>query len=372
MRTDEPGGGAEAIARQWITELRSQGHAVTIYAYGREQPRVALPIGTASHTLTSRGGLIRPALMPIWLRARVRRDHPDVVLSLMTFSNVVALLALKFASHTTTPVLVSEHNVPTAQAVNIRRRDRVTDWLARRLYRRATGALAVSHPVAAELVAGFGVPPGRIFVVPNPVVAQPAKAEEAAYDAPADLHLLLVGRLVAQKRPHLFLDVIHELAERGVRVRATVIGEGPLRSSTELQSHQRGLDVSFLGWREPWWTSVSEVDCLVLTANAEGLANVLIEAAAAGIPSVASSRALGVADAIVPGITGELVLGDSPAAYSDAVLRAIRLTLTGQMDLSDWLDRFSSSRSTNILLEALYAISDWPQAPVDGGVRSRA
>jgi glycosyltransferase involved in cell wall biosynthesis len=275
----------------------------------------------------------------------------------MTFSNVISLLALKAGSRSAVPLMVSEHIVQRLHAVNLGRRDRLTDWVARRMYRRASGALAVSHAVAAELVSAFGVPGNNVFVVPNPVVRLPATAARVAGEIPNDLHLVHVGRHVAQKRPHLFLDVVHELVGRGVAVRGSVIGDGPMRESTEAKSAELGLDVAFLGWREPWWESVSNVDCLVLTANVEGLANVLVEAAAAGIPSAASSRALGVADAIVPGITGELALTDDPRAYADAVLRAAPLELNSPVDLSAWLDRFSPARSTGILLDALRAIT---------------
>ncbi len=351
------GGGAEAIARQWIAELQSQGHSTTVYAYAREQPEVELPRGVIVHRMRRGGGPLRPALMPRWLGSRIRRDSPDVVLSLMTFSNVIALCALRLGRRSTVPLMVSEHNVQSLQAVNVRRRNRVTIWLARRLYRYAAGALAVSHPVAAELVSAFGVPAHRIFVVPNPVVrsssSTPATAEP---ELPKALHLALVGRHAEQKRPHLFLEVLQDLAHRGVEVRGSVIGDGPLRAAIEQHASQLGLEVAFLGWREPWWEAVSDVDCLVLTANAEGLANVLVEAAAAGIPSVASSRALGVADAIVPGITGELALGDSPEAYAGAVLRAAPLTLGSPIEIRAWLNRFSSAQSTATLIAALSAI----------------
>jgi glycosyltransferase involved in cell wall biosynthesis len=351
------GGGAEAIAREWITEFRDRGHAVTVYAYDREQPRVDLPPGVTIHKLSPRGGPIRPALMPRWLRDRVRRDDPDVVMSLMTFSNVISLLALKAGSRSAVPLMVSEHIVQTPHVANVGRRDRLTDWLAHRMYRRASGAVAVSHAVAAELVSAFRIPGKNVFVVPNPVVLSRSPATGPTEELPNDLHLVHVGRHVAQKRPHLFLDVIYELAGRGVAVRGSVIGDGPMRESTELKSAELGLNVSFLGWKEPWWDAVSNVDCLVLTANVEGLANVLVEAAAAGIPSVASSRALGVGDAILPGITGELALTDDPQAYADAVLRAARLELSSPVDLGAWLDRFSPARSTSILLDALSAIT---------------
>ena len=74
----------------------------------------------------------------------------------------------------------------------------------------------------------------------------------------------------------------------------------------------------------------------------DGGAVVLVEAAAAGYPSVAISGALGVADAIVPGITGELALSADPADIADALLRAADLTLTG---IDPWLRRFSIEAS---------------------------
>jgi glycosyltransferase involved in cell wall biosynthesis len=356
------GGGAEFVVRQWITALSAEGHRTTIYAYAREQPHVDLPRGAAVHSLPSRGGPLRLALMPFWLRVRTKRDAPDVVLSLLPFSNVIALLALRIWTRRSVPLMVSERNVPTIQVANTKRRDRLTAWLARRLYSRASGALAISHPVAANLVSAFGVRADDIYVVPNPVVPSAVGGGPPPVSTPARLHLALVGRHVRQKRPHLFLQVLQELEQRGVAVRGTVIGDGPLREATERECAQLGLTVSFLGWREPWWEAASDIDCLVLTANAEGFANVLVEAAAAQIPSVASSRALGVADAIVPGVTGVFAMGDSPAAYADAVLSAASIAVTPTVRIADWLNHFSTENSTATLLTALRSVIEGNQA----------
>jgi glycosyltransferase involved in cell wall biosynthesis len=150
------GGGAESVAREWTTGLRAHGHPVTVY--GGTQTSVDLPQGTTVHSLPPRGGSLRAALMSIWLRLRINCDPPDVVLSLLPFSNVIALLALRVGVHRAVPLMVSEHNVPSLQVANVQRRDRLTVWLARRLYRGATGVLAVSDPVAGELVSALRRP----------------------------------------------------------------------------------------------------------------------------------------------------------------------------------------------------------------------
>ena len=84
---------------------------------------------------------------------------------------------------------------------------------------------------------------------------------------------------------------------------------------------------------------------VLLPSTCEGFGNVLVEAAAAGIPSVAMSAALGVADALVPGVTGELVHLDSPDMIADAVQRAARY----RVDAPRWLERFSVDNSTDVL-----------------------
>jgi glycosyltransferase involved in cell wall biosynthesis len=281
----------------------------------------------------------------------------------MTFSNVISLVALKLLPNRSSPLMVSERNVQSLQLANSPKRHRATLWLARRLYRRADGALAISHPVAGELVSAFHLSPRSIFVVPNPVITSTDPPNEADLDLPSTLHLVLVGRMTAQKRPELFLSVVSALADRGIVVRGTAIGDGPLRQAAERECTRLGLNVAFLGWQEPWWEAVSDVDCLVLTANAEGFANVLVEAAAAGIPSVAPSRALGVADAIVPGISGELAMDDTPQALADAVIRAARLAGTTTPNISRWLLRFSSTNSTDSLLAALDSITKAQPVP---------
>jgi glycosyltransferase involved in cell wall biosynthesis len=173
-----------------------------------------------------------------------------------------------------------------------------------------------------------------------------------------DIHVAFVGRLVAQKRPELYLEVLAELARRGIGVRGTMIGEGPLRERTEAEAEGLGLAVTFVGWHEPWWTAVEDVSCLLLTARFEGLANVLIEAAAVEIPSVASSRALGIADAIVPGLTGELSMTDDAVSYADAVMRACSRVGSSRSPVATWLQRFSTEESTARLLLALRDAAD--------------
>ena len=78
----------------------------------------------------------------------------------------------------------------------------------------------------------------------------------------------------------------------------------------------------------------------------------LVEAAAVGIPSVTSSRALGVADAVVPQVTGVLAMGSSAEDYAAAVIEAMTIT---PVVAPQWLTNFSPIASGDKLLAALRA-----------------
>lgn len=350
------GGGAEFVARRWIAEMDRLGHRVTVYTYQREQLPAELPKDVIVRRFGFGRSGARHVLLPLWLHRHLTADRPEVLLSLMTHGNLVALLLCAVLGNRDVPLVVSERNMPSLQYRDAHGRNRLMIWAARRLYRYAAGVVAISHPVAGDLVSSFHVAPSRLYVVPNPVIADSEVPEPTHVPGPKQsLHIAFVGRLVDQKRPHLFLTIVQTIEQRGTRVRATIIGDGPLRQQAEEESAELGLDVSFVGWQEPWWASASDIDCIVVTARFEGLANVLVEAAAAQIPAVACSRALGVADAILPGITGELVMTDDARAYIDGILRATAHAHSPRSELGGWLSHFSTGRSTSRLLDALAA-----------------
>jgi glycosyltransferase involved in cell wall biosynthesis len=349
------GGGAEFVARRWIGEMDALGHRVTVYTYDRDQPTVDLPAAVRVRRFKPPLQAMRYFLLPMWLQRRISEDQPDVLLSLLTYSNVVALLTRRLLGDKDLPIVISERNMPSLQAQSASRQVRLIYRIARHLYSHATGVIAISHPVAGDLASAFHVKPERLYVVPNPVIGseEGTPTADVVKSAPSSVHILFVGRLVEQKRPSLFLAVLNALERQGVQARGTMIGDGGLRESLERESSALGLRVTFTGWQEPWWTAVQDVDCLLVTAKFEGLANVLVEAAAADIPSAASSRAVGVADAIVPGITGELAMTDSPDDLASAVLQVSARPRPSALGVQGWLTHFSTTGSTARLVAAL-------------------
>lgn len=142
-------------------------------------------------------------------------------------------------------------------------------------------------------------------------------------DAPAEPGLVLhVGRLVEKKGTKLLIEAMAGI--EGARL--VVIGDGPLRGTLERRA---APSVQFLGALRPdevagWMQRASLLAAPSLTAadgDAEGLPNVVVEAAASGLPVVAT-RHSGIPEAVEDGATGFLVPeGDAAALW--ARLRAV-------------------------------------------------
>jgi glycosyltransferase involved in cell wall biosynthesis len=298
------------------------------------------PVDVAVISLDTTAG---PAGKVGQLRDFVATWRPDVIVSLQAFPNLLCIaLRLSMRRKTRPMVVISERNLVSLGVRGAPVKHRLKVWACRRLYRFSDAVVAISHPVAGELVSGFGVPPEKCAVVPNPATAKVRPRTSSLRRGEGSVELVLAGRLVHQKRPLLVIDTAAELHSRGVPAVVSVFGDGPMLAAVTQRAEARGVELRHHGWVEDWFDYCGGNAVLLLTSSREGFGNVLVEAAAVGIPSVAASEALGVADALVPGITGELARSGAPADFADAVQRATFLDVSG---IDRWLQRFSMQES---------------------------
>lgn len=336
------GGGAEFVARTWMAWLASRGYDVSVVLTAGSAKSEHLPAGVRAKSIAGhRGQLAKVGA----LRATILETDPDVAIALQAHPNLLLLAAARLLTPARRPaVLVSERNLVSLGLRGAGLSHRVKIWFAKRMYGWADHVIAISHPVAGELVAGFGVSGERITVVANPATAKVRPAANGTRRPGSDrgIQIVLACRLVAQKRPLLAISAAAELARRGVDVEVVSFGGGPLLADVVAAAERAGVKFRHHGWVENWFEHFGDNAVALLPSSREGLGNVLVEAAAAGYPAVAVSGALGVADAIVPGITGELALSARPADIADALLRASELPLD---NIQPWLRRFSVESS---------------------------
>jgi glycosyltransferase involved in cell wall biosynthesis len=168
-----------------------------------------------------------------------------------------------------------------------------------------------------ELALGWGVPPHRVTVLPNPAPPIPELRPreelraELGLDGPA---LAFAGRLTAQKS----LDVGIEAA-RHAGVPLLVAGEGPDRAALERLGHAR-----FLGPlpRLRVLELFRAADAALLSSSWENFPHTVVEALAVGTPVIGTQTG-GVAEVVRDGWNGLLVQPGSSTALAVAIDRFV-------------------------------------------------
>lgn len=196
-------------------------------------------------------------------------------------------------------------------------------WYKRLITSGRVGLLANSHSGAASYADWLGIPVERIHVVLNGLRTDlPAKTPVDRETAKAFFGLsphykVVVGafRLDDEKQPLVFLNVVRRLKDLFPDVRVLLSGVGPLEGDVKrfIQEHDLGATVQRLGRIDDMNRLFSAGDLMLLTSVLEGCPNVVLEAASAGLPVVATAGG-GTLDVIVNNQTGVIAgVGDVPA-----------------------------------------------------------
>jgi glycosyltransferase involved in cell wall biosynthesis len=136
-----------------------------------------------------------------------------------------------------------------------------------------------------------------------------------------DVLLLFVGRVVPIKRLDLLLEALATARRAEPRLRLALAGDGEERPRLERRAAALGVaaEVRFLGYRRELRPLFAAADVVVLSSDNEGTPVSLIEAAAAGLPAVATDVG-GVREVVAEG-TGTLVPRGDVAALAGALTR---------------------------------------------------
>ncbi|MEM8807734.1 MAG: glycosyltransferase family 4 protein [Cyanobacteria bacterium P01_G01_bin.38] len=134
--------------------------------------------------------------------------------------------------------------------------------------------------------------------------------------------LLYVGRLAAVKGLPVLFESLKTLKESNPDIMLTVVGDGSERADLQAMVVDLGIDqnVDFVGYKSQAEVRqyMQQTDVFVLPSFAEGLPIVLMEALAAGVPSV-STQIAGHSDLIENGVNGYLVPPGDPGSMADRV-----------------------------------------------------
>ena len=187
----------------------------------------------------------------------------------------------------------------------------------------STQVVAVSASLARALEAERIVPPGRAVVVgagsSNGVRVRPAPPRPPGDDALPTIGF--VGRACADKGIDLLADTVELLAQEGLRGHVLAVGDVEDQVGRVALDRLRdlpGWSLEAPGQVADVWPYYGRMDVLVLFTRREGFPNVVLEAAVAGVPTVAT-RATGTVDAVQDEVTGRIVPDRTPQACAAAL-----------------------------------------------------
>ena len=153
--------------------------------------------------------------------------------------------------------------------------------------------------------------------------AGPVRAGDPATAEPV---VLFAGRLIPEKRAAALVPALALVRERAPELRGAILGDGPERSAVLRAITEHGLERAVAA---PGFVAADELErtlqralCVVLPSRREGYGLIVVEAAAAGTPSIVVRAAESAATELIEdGENGFVAESVEPQALAEAILR---------------------------------------------------
>jgi glycosyltransferase involved in cell wall biosynthesis len=318
-------GGAETQVRELAARLAGRGWEVSVISLAALSNRDHVPerFSIPIYSLGLRPGSANPLALARLL-ALLRRLRPHILHAHLFHANLVARAGRLLSP---VPVVISTiHSL--AESHHTSGNIRFRDWAYR-----ATGVLTdatvcVCQAAADRHLAARAVTAARLHVIPNGVDTERFRPDAAARERTrrelglgGEFVWLASGRLMWKKD---YPTMLRAMARQAAGV-LLVAGAGPQESELKALAGELQAKVRFLGERADVPALLNAADGLLLSSVVEGLPLALLEAAAAGLPAVATDAG-GVREAVLADRTGLVVPPGDAEAFAAAMGRIVSLT----------------------------------------------
>lgn len=290
--TDLDVGGAELALVELATRLDRTRFCPVVYCLGPRPRRLEAScaarlesMGIAVHCLGARRWIDA-----LWATRRLvlllREQKPHLLQSFLFHANMVGRVAARWAG---VPRVVASIRVAERHA-------RWHLWLDRATSGWVDRYVCVSQAVAEFSIHQGGLPRNRVLVIPNGVdlnrypARQPADLSQFGIP-PHSKTVTFVGRLERQKGVDWLLETAPRWLDAVAEAHLLLVGEGPWYAELVASVRRMGLSgrVHFAGWRLDVPEILAASTLLVLPSRWEGMANVVLQAMASGLPVVATN-----------------------------------------------------------------------------------
>jgi glycosyltransferase involved in cell wall biosynthesis len=253
-----------------------------------------------------------------WLRFLywARHHKPDILHAHLPHATWFARLVRLFY-----PVRVVIDTIHTSNTGSVARQ---------RAYRQSSSlsnwTTCVSNPVAEAVIEAGMVPLKKVSLLPNGVVVPPESniATERAQHPRLNFRWIAVGRLTPVKD---YPTLLRAFAQLPATTHLKIAGSGPEEGRLRSLAHQLSIAdrVHFTGFKSDVQPCLANADAFVLSSLWEGLPVSALEAAASGLPVVATDGA-GTREAMIPDKTSLIVPVGNAAALAGAMSSIMAMT----------------------------------------------
>ena len=298
------GGGGETRAREVTKRLADRGHSVTILC-GKTGP--GLERWTEFNSCNVRHvtcvpdrvlrwprvGFYAPRYLfafvsfPLLLRYFITRES-DVCIENMTPYPTLSIIAAKLFG---IPIVAVQHEFH--------------GWESFEAYDPLTGCIQivvqnilrileydlviVPTTYTKDRFSEYGIPPGRIRVIPNGINAEKYRKPTMIKD---DHRLISIGRLTRRKGHDVVIRAFARISEEVPKAKLDILGTGPDKERLTRLAQELNVDdtVTFHGYvpEEEKIERLNRASVFIFGSRQEGFGLVLLEAMAAGVPIVAT------------------------------------------------------------------------------------
>lgn len=282
-------------------------------------------------------------LKAAWKLARVvRRVRPDIVHAHDPHGVAMASMALSMLTTTPSPRLVAARRVDFHL-----KRNSFSKWK----YRQVDLFIASSDAIRRILIRD-GVPGDQIVTVHEGIDVDrigrlPAINLHEQFFLPHNAPIVgNVAALVAHKGQRHLINAVPLVLREMPDTRFVILGEGPLRATLEHQIKALHLEkhVVMPGFRDDVLSCIKAFDLFVMSSETEGLGTSLLDAMAAGTPTIGTDVG-GIPEAIDDRVSGLIVPPNDPASLARAIVKLLKddalATRMGQAGLARARKQFS-------------------------------
>jgi len=250
----------------------------------------------------------------VGIRKIIKQVTPDVIISFMTTTNVLAVWA----------TLLLPVKLILADRAVLSLTDGQFWQTCAKIFYRFSDILVVQTQGVTRHYKYFGV---NLKVINNALVLPQNITDKSPLQQKKTI--LMVGRLEGFKKMEWGLEAFQQVQDIAADWTLQIVGDGPQRAFLENWVAKLGLKdkVVFLGTKNNVFDYLKFADIFLMTSSTEGYPNVLAEAMVMGLPCLSTDCPYGPSEMIESGVNGTIVPMKDIAAIA-AGLRSYMLDET--------------------------------------------